>query len=134
MVEDGKVRLRAHHLLCLEQFRGLGYSPLFVANFRRVQRALENPETVVEITSGPDAVCAACPRLEDRDCGPGGEAERRDRLVLSCLGLISGTRLPAGLLRTRFAAACPPPARPALCAGCSWLARGVCYRENPSGA
>ncbi|MDI6907412.1 MAG: DUF1284 domain-containing protein [Thermoanaerobacterales bacterium] len=130
MVETGVVKLRAHHLLCLDQFRGLGYSPFFVANFRRVQQELADPETMVEITAGPDGICMACPWLKGRDCGRGEAAARRDRLVLARLGLATGTRMRAAALRAAFAAACPPPVRPALCAGCSWLARGVCHQEN----
>lgn len=128
MVEAKTVRLRAHHLLCLDQFRGLGYSPLFVANFRRVREELADPETVVEITAGPDAICAACPWLQGPDCGRGEGAARRDRLVLARLGLAAGTRMSAAALRAAFAAACPAAVRLELCEGCSWLMRGVCYK------
>ncbi|MGQ9497457.1 MAG: DUF1284 domain-containing protein [Desulfotomaculales bacterium] len=120
--------LRAHHLLCLDQFRGLGYSPFFIANLARVQRMLAEPGAVVRLTAGPDAICAACPFLDGVACRRGAGAADRDRLVLSRLGLTPNTRLSWAGLKEVFEAALPPAARPAVCAGCTWLTAGVCYR------
>lgn len=120
--------MRAHHLLCLDQFRGLGYSPFFIANLARVQRMLAEPWAVVQLTAGPDAICAACPFLDGAACGRGADAADRDRLVLSRLGLAPGTPLSWAVLKEVFKAAFPPAARLAACAGCTWLTAGVCYR------
>src|SRR2546423_2260913 len=49
------VRLRAHTLLCLQGFRGEGYSPSFIDNLARIHRDLiEHPEQWVEVVDAPD--------------------------------------------------------------------------------
>ncbi|MEW5762977.1 MAG: DUF1284 domain-containing protein [Bacillota bacterium] len=130
-----RIRLRGHHLLCLEQFRGLGYSPSFVANFVRVRSALGEPGVEVELTDGADAICAACPFIRDGACGRDTGVYARDRLVLARLGLAAGARLPFAALRELLAAAFPPGTPAPACAGCTWLAAGVCYpgQEEPPG-
>ena len=58
-----KVKLRGHHLICLNFFRGEGYSEDFIRNIYSVI-GKEN----IEIVKGPDEVCARCPYLRDDRC------------------------------------------------------------------
>lgn len=86
--------LRGHHLICLHFFDGEGYSPHFTENLRTVrQKAGHLP---VEICSGPDDVCAACPYLKDRTCTyrihAEGEITAMDRRALELLTLSPGDR------------------------------------------
>ncbi len=86
-------QLRGHHLICLQFYRGQGYSDEFVANLDRVQRSAA--ETPAMIVSGPDDVCAACPgRGADGTCQhpDTGEAEalRIDSLALPLLDAALG--------------------------------------------
>ncbi|NGZ11675.1 MAG: DUF1284 domain-containing protein [Nitrospira sp. LK70] len=61
------LRLRSHTLLCLQGFRGEGYSPGFVANMTGIHQTLWNqPEATVQVVASPDAVCAACPKYWGR--------------------------------------------------------------------
>jgi hypothetical protein len=57
------VKLRGHHLICLNFFRGEGYSDDFIKNIYSVI-GREN----MEIVEGPDDICARCPYLEDDRC------------------------------------------------------------------
>ena len=60
----GAVRIRGHTLLCLQGFRGEGYSAGFIENMTELHRDLnENPDRWVEVVEAPDAFCAACPHL-----------------------------------------------------------------------
>lgn len=53
------MKLRAHHLICLLGFRGLGYSPEFVENMARIADQLRSfPHTVIEIVRRPDDICS----------------------------------------------------------------------------
>jgi len=124
--------LRAHHLLCALGFRGLGYSPEFVANMTRVVRALRRrPGRLVRLADTPDAICRACPNLRGGRCRPatGGRSRvpTRDRKVLRRLGLKPGARLTAraayALIRARIT---PEDLRRDLCAECRWVALGYC--------
>ena len=120
-------QLRGHHLICLQFYRGEGYSDEFVANLDRVQRSppLESPALVV---SGPDDVCAACPGLgADGTCRhpDTGEAEalRIDALALQ---LARRRHRRDALAVRRPARGSPADAaacdrwRAEACAGCLW--------------
>ncbi len=58
-----KARLRGHHLICLNFFRGEGYSEDFIDNIYSILKKEE-----VEVVDGPDDVCSKCPHLENGKC------------------------------------------------------------------
>ncbi|VVB88178.1 Uncharacterised protein [uncultured archaeon] len=58
-----KAKLRGHHLICLNFFRGEGYSEDFISNIRSVIG-----KDLVEIVEGPDEVCARCSYLKENKC------------------------------------------------------------------
>jgi len=117
--------LRGHHLICLQFFRGEGYSAKFVNNLGRViERAAENPALVVE---GADDVCVACPGLAaDGSCldPNAGEIEvrRLDRLATEVLGVKPGERLSLARARELLTADAISAGRWRIeaCAGCTW--------------
>jgi len=118
-------KLRGHHLICLQFYRGQGYSEAFVDNLDRVQTAAqESPALVV---SAPDDVCAECPGLgADGTCRDPhtGEAEalRIDALALQLLDIAIGERVSLTEARSRLVA--DPAAcdrwRAESCTGCVW--------------
>jgi hypothetical protein len=118
-------QLRGHHLICLQFYRGQGYSDAFVSNLDRVQKlAAESPALIV---SGPDDVCSACPGLgTDETCQhpDTGEAEalRIDALALQLIDAAIGETLSLSQARERLAA--DPAAcdrwRAESCTGCVW--------------
>ncbi|NTU71385.1 MAG: DUF1284 domain-containing protein [Coriobacteriia bacterium] len=119
-------RLRGHHLICLQFFRGEGYSEEFVANLGGVvERASSGRALVV---AGADVVCAACPELgADGLCtseDAGGEAEiaRIDALALDILGVNVGERisLPEARDRLEDDAIGVGTWRAQACDGCAW--------------
>jgi len=117
--------LRGHHLVCLQFYRGQGYSEAFVANLERVQRS--TAETPALIVSGGDDVCAACPGLgadgscNDPDTGE-AEALRIDALALQLLDAAIGESLSLSQARVRLAAdaAACDRWRAESCASCLW--------------
>ena len=126
------VRLRGHHLVCLQFFRGEGYSEAFVENLRGViERAATAPALVV---AGADEVCAACPDLGADGCcasaDAGGEVEIRriDALAFALLGVTAGDRVSLAEARERLAADAIGVGqwRADACAGCAW--EDVCER------
>ncbi|MCE8424129.1 MAG: DUF1284 domain-containing protein, partial [Candidatus Methanoperedens sp.] len=55
---------RGHHLICLNFFRGEGYSKEYINNIYTVLK-----KEKAEIVEGPDDVCIVCPYLKDNKCG-----------------------------------------------------------------
>jgi hypothetical protein len=58
-----KAKLRGHHLICLNFFRGEGYSEDFIKNIYSVIG-----KEKVEVVAGPDEVCKKCPYLMEERC------------------------------------------------------------------
>jgi len=84
------VRMRGHHIICLQYFHGQGYSREFVRNLFQVLQRLATGEKAIVVT-GPDDICAACPALAEGHCAqePDDEAAIRvlDALAMEMLEL-----------------------------------------------
>lgn len=79
MTHEGQgIRLRGHHLVCLQFFNGAGYSPEFVEGLSRVLARAASGEPVL-VVSGVDDVCAVCPFQIGNACAyyPGADADIR---------------------------------------------------------
>lgn len=120
--------LRAHHLLCLHGFRGLGYGEAFVANMRQVKERLEQEQDSipVQVHLGPDVICRVCPWL-----GVGGECTRagvsnRDRAVMAALEIEAGAVRPWHWWVERVALRIPSARFVEICGDCTWFPLGYC--------
>ncbi|MDI9396139.1 MAG: DUF1284 domain-containing protein [Euryarchaeota archaeon] len=61
-IHDSALKIRAHHLCCIQGFQGYGYSPVFVASMRAVISDLEAlPSRPLKIVTECDAICVSCP-------------------------------------------------------------------------
>jgi hypothetical protein len=61
------LKIRAHHLCCIQGFQGYGYSLAFVANMRAVISDLEAlPSRPLMLVTECDAICVSCP--SKREC------------------------------------------------------------------
>ena len=126
------IRLRAHTLLCLQGFRGMGYSPGFVDNMAAIHRVLTvHPQSVVEILDGPDAVCGACPHRRLTGCTLNGdrteqEMKDQDHAVLRKLGLRVGSRIPWSEVLDCIRVSVHAADLHSICGQCRWLPLGFC--------
>ncbi len=56
------LKIRAHHLCCIQGFQGYGYSPAFVANMMAVISDIDAfPSRPIKLVSECDAICISCP-------------------------------------------------------------------------
>ena len=125
------LRIRAHHLLCMMGFRGLGYSPEFVENMQLVVASFFSaPGMDTELAAGADDICSACPNLHDGACHADEDSERnvaaRDEAVLRRLGLSAGGRMDSPALTRLVVERIDDSALAEICAGCQWLPLGHC--------
>lgn len=122
---DKVLRLRGHHLFCLQFFRGEGYSKKFIENLRKVVQRWDGEKAI--LVEGVDDVCKGCPHLEDGGCVYFGEDKIReeDHLALRLLNLNVGDAIGKRDVADRIT----PPVRDAWrkdnCEGCMWEA--VCF-------
>ncbi len=124
----GGIRLRAHHLLCIHGFRGQGYSPLFVANMARlVDRLCANPRTQINLVSGADDVCSACPHMSDGVCWrPDQKVDDLDLSVRTKLGLDDGFTGSWSSILDTIRDRIDPLRLEDVCGGCRWLDLDYC--------
>ncbi len=84
-----KAKLRGHHLICLNFFRGEGYSEEFIKNIYSV---IEKEK--VEIVEGADDVCKRCPYMKDNKCSSKEYTDEmivfQDKEALKLLGFQPG--------------------------------------------
>jgi hypothetical protein len=116
------VRLRGHHILCLLGFRGLGYDEEFVANMTRVHSRVFLQDCLIELVTGPDDICSACPRLE-KGCK---SVKEKDSKVLRLLNLQPSEQVESSEIFTRVAKTIKPDDLEHICPRCRWRSLGYC--------
>ena len=122
------LRLRPHHLLCIQKFAGHGYDENFTRYMASLVEALQaEPETPVILVAGADDLCARCPHQASGVCDAREKVDAIDGAVLSLCGFSCGERAAWSELsraaRERVLAA---PAFARVCADCEWF--GLCRK------
>ena len=83
------LKIRAHHLLCTENFVGEGYSDDFSKNMAKVIGQLkENPK--VKLFADLDDICGPCPENLGTRCENDDLVKSYDKKVLEVLNLSEG--------------------------------------------
>lgn len=144
------VRLRPHHLLCLQNFRGNGYSPAFIEKMTEVSGLLgfssvsaepseEKPDSAAKkplsghccilLTEGSDDLCESCPNCLEDQCSSDKPA-LFDQLVLQASGYKYGQLLTGGLETAGFPLMSPELLK-ACCPGCQWFSLCMEICHNP---
>ena len=86
-----EIKLRPHHLLCLQKFVGEGYDGAFTKNLANIVGHLSaNPETKVTLIEGCDDVCMNCPNKVEDACTDGEKIFVLDSGVLDTCRLKYG--------------------------------------------
>lgn len=121
------IKLRGHHILCLLGFRGLGYDEAFVENMTRVHSRVFFNGSLVKLTTGPDDICSACPKLSD-GCGTeaGSRVSKKDASVLEMLSLKPGDVISTGEIYDRVATTISENDLSHICKRCKWHSLGYC--------
>jgi len=132
------VKLRAHHLLCYHGFSGHGYDERFVDNMKAIMdKFLANPETVVQIVSGPDVICDSCPHLGKNGCEKGGDPDEEkkthelDLSVMKVSGIRDSSIMTARKAFESVEKTIDAQMLESICKTCEWLEIGHC-RERIS--
>ncbi|MDI9437252.1 MAG: DUF1284 domain-containing protein [Euryarchaeota archaeon] len=92
------IKIRAHHLLCIQGYQGHGYSQDFEENMgRMVEKFRINPTLPVMVVCETDAICEYCPHQSAGRCTNTTlnheQISKMDFLVLEKLNLVSGATI-----------------------------------------
>lgn len=119
------IELRAHHLLCIQGFKGYGYNQNFVENMSKVVSNIKlNSDLPVEIVESCDTICFACPHNKEGLCLQGEGSQEKvsnmDREVLKKLCLKRGDRIRAGDISQLTGTKLQHSDIEEICGNCDW--------------
>lgn len=122
------IKLRPHHLLCMQSFRGKGYSPSFVMAMQETIDTLrKEPQTIIDLEANFDSICASCPK-KDGPCRENDGVVKMDRKVLERFSLTEGEMAYEKALAQVYTAFTEEDFE-YICQSCSWYAQGYCRQE-----
>ena len=78
-MENRKIKIRYHHLMCIPRYRGKGYSEAFCKNLEKIKNSLKNNNYV--LVDYCDDVCTCCPNNVEGKCKDEEKVSRYDKLV-----------------------------------------------------
>jgi len=82
------IKLRAHHLLCIQGFQGYGYSPEFAEEFGKIRDSLYKEDPIVQVVEGMDNICKHCPNRSEEVCKEHlNKVTEMDRTVFEMMGI-----------------------------------------------
>lgn len=143
------MNLRPHHLLCSQGYSGKGYDSKFIDNMTCYVRQMRtDPDFLVRITLGTDALCSACPNRRDADdasqpaawcaddashpaawCVDDEKVLSYDKKVFELLDLADGKVYSYQDLIRRLDRLMNEEKFESICGNCSWYPISAC-REN----
>jgi hypothetical protein len=117
--------LRAHHLLCLLGFKGLGYSTSFVENLKKIYKEVKQSSSLIKIVIEEDDVCKACPFV-DGNCPGRSNPVEKDLMVLSKLKIKPSQVFRSEEIYRIITKNFKSEDLNSVCEGCQWLGEGWC--------
>ncbi len=123
------MKLRGHHLFCTALFSGHGYDGTFTEKMAAVIEALKAGEPI-ELLTGPDEICSACPNRMDPDgCALGTEdVFRRDEGAFQVLGLAPHATFTWEQVKSQLFQINEIEFQ-SVCGDCRWQKEGLCTLE-----
>ena len=128
------MKIRAHHLLCMQGFQGYGYSDDFITNMEQVIKDINTfPEKEIEIISDCDIICSRCPYNRNEVCKKDSDSAEKfkdtDMKTLKKLGLTENKKIKskdiASLVKAKFKKSDIED----ICGDCDWSEK--CLLVNP---
>lgn len=133
--ESEFLKIRAHHLCCIQGFQGYGYSSAFVVNMRAVISDLGAfPSKSLKLVSECDVICVSCP--SKRECSTqrsilSRKIRNMDIVVMEKLNIKEGTVINADeafrLINSKLNNASDIED---VCITCKWKQKCLWYMQN----
>ncbi len=116
-----QIELRPHHLLCIKNFIGQGYSAEFVENMYSVITILdENPDELIKINASLDTICSKCPENKITCCNSEDKVSMLDKKVMESLDIHHGDEMSWIDIKAKVSKVITPEKLEQICSSCSW--------------
>ncbi len=113
------IKLRAHHGMCLQFFRGKGYDKEFTAHMQLVSDSLkENPR--IRIITQCDIICSHCPNLQNAECISQDTVYGYDKKVLEFCGIRENSIMTWDKFSTLVQKRIVDVDKKKICSSCEW--------------
>jgi len=127
------LKIRAHHLCCIQGFQGYGYSPAFVANMRAVISDIHvSPSRLIKLVSECDVICISCPGKKECSAQQSALAHRirnMDLVVMDKLKIKEGTIINADEAFRLISSLNNPFDIEDICGTCKWRQKCLWYMQ-----
>lgn len=122
-------KIRPHHGLCAEFFRGEGYDSDFVRNMSETLSLLNECDPPITLTEGADLICGRCPNNVEAGCTSAEKVSRYDDAVLEICGFSAGDSLRWQKFRDTVREKIITENRLGeICSDCCWY--GICGKDK----
>ena len=128
----GKMKIRAHHVLCTRAFRGKGYSEIFIQNMRNVIDRIKTG-VPIELCCGMDEICSGCPENNGRMCKSEEKVQALDKNTVKYLHL-EKRNYSYGEIEKIVSERLNEDTYNNICGDCEWKKTGVCTYADVSRA
>lgn len=126
------MKIRAHHLLCMQLFEGKGYSETFCEGMAHVIKELQMDKKGFTLEKASDDICNHCPnKVNETDCCLGNEdVENRDKNVMTILHLQENELLTYESIKNDLKSKIDEKHFIDLCGDCRWYKKKICTYEK----
>ena len=119
------IKLRPHHLLCIQNYVGKGYDEDFTLHMNELTGLLRaEPGTKILLVEGGDHLCSACPHFDGSVCERYGKVKTLDEKVLSFCNAAYGDCGSWEALSSAAAGVFDSKVFEDICGDCEWF--GLC--------
>lgn len=119
------IKLRPHHLLCIQNYVGKGYDESFNLHMDKLAALLrKEPGTEILLVEGGDHLCSACPHFDGSVCERYEKVKLLDEKVLSFCKNAYGDSGSWAMLSSEAEGVFGSKAFEEICGSCEWF--GLC--------
>ncbi|WP_297630362.1 DUF1284 domain-containing protein [uncultured Clostridium sp.] len=123
------IELRPHHILCIQNYKGKGYSDEFTYNMEKVIEKLK-VEDKVKIIFKEDDICHKCPNKKEKDeCITTDKVKEIDKKVIKYFHIEEKIYV-YSKLNKEIRININEEMKKDICGCCEWYIKKVCFNEK----
>lgn len=126
MSQKSHLKIRPHHLFCIYNFVGKGYTDKFVINFKNILNRLNNNEHF-KVIENLDSICTPCPEHNGKTCNHQSKVAKLDQQYLKLLDIKIGAILNWQQVQRLIKYKVDVKNFSSLCSNCEWFA--ICQKK-----
>ncbi|WFD09337.1 DUF1284 domain-containing protein [Tepidibacter hydrothermalis] len=122
------MKLRAHHILCIQGYMGNGYDKNFTNNMDQIVKHLKsNPKSKVTIIDSIDCICSKCPNtINNTHCQTQDKVKTLDLNVINLLNIQKNKTYTYDDILDILSTNLSIDKFNRICSNCQWFEYGYC--------